>query len=162
MDPFDPMPPGGDGRRLDRVLVWTATAGALGCSVLIFLATNVSEPDPVAEPVPTTRTAAPVEESTTETTSATTTVAGTTTKDVAPTVITNRPATSSQQAASNPPVRQTQPQTTCPVAQWQRDTAYDGGAVVAYGGRLWMAKWWNYNAVPGANAEGVWLVATGC
>jgi len=69
MDPFDPKPPGGDARRMDRLLVWTATAGALGCSVLIFLATNVADPDPVAEPAPTTTTgtAFPIEESSTTT-----------------------------------------------------------------------------------------------
>ena len=43
-----------------------------------------------------------------------------------------------------------------------RDTPYNGGAVVAYGGQLWMAKWWNYNAIPGANAEGVRIRVQAC
>jgi len=42
-----------DGRqRVDAAAVWTATAGALVCSVVIFLATNWPSPEPVAEPIP--------------------------------------------------------------------------------------------------------------
>ncbi|QUQ66014.1 hypothetical protein [Kutzneria sp. CA-103260] len=167
MDPYDPTPPGGDARRLDRLLTWAATIGALGCSVVIFLATNTSEPEPVAEPVPTTGAAFPVAESTTTTTPTTTT----TTTTVAP------PTTTAPRATTQPPrtttgkrITTTTKTTTqaptstrrCQAAQWQRDTAYSGGAVVAYAGQLWMAKWWNYNAIPGANAEGVWIRAQAC
>jgi chitodextrinase len=48
------------------------------------------------------------------------------------------------------------------VAQWQRDTAYNQGSIVAYQSQLWLAKWWNYNAIPGANAEGVWQQVRYC
>ena len=167
MDPFDPKPPGGDARRMDRLLVWTATAGAMGCAVAIFLATNVSEPDPVAEPAPTTAfpiAASSTTTTTTTTTVPTTTVAPPTTTTTTPppsrtTTTTRRTVTTTRTTTRPPPTTTTR---RCVAAAWQRDTAYNGGDVVAYGGRLWVAKWWNYNAAPGANAEGVWLRAQSC
>ena len=171
MDLFDPMPPGGDGRRLDRLLVWAATVGALGCSVLIFLLTNAQGPDPVAEPAPTTGTAFPAAQSSTITVP-TTTVDPTTTATPATTTTlpprTTTPARTTARRSSTTtrvattttvPTTSSRP---CRVAAWQRDTAYNGGAVVEYGGGIWEAKWWNYNAAPGANAEGVWVQAPGC
>jgi hypothetical protein len=166
MDPFDATPPGGDSRRLDRLLVWAATAGALGCSVLIFVLSNAQPPEPVAEPadtalpavasstVTTTTSAEPTTTTTPPVTTATTVPAKTTTQ---PPRTTKRTTTT---RSSTTTVRTTTPR--CQVAAWQRDTAYGGGQVVSYGGRLWVSKWWNYNAVPGANAEGVWLPAREC
>src|SRR3954453_849326 len=88
MDPLDPEPPGGDTHRHDRLLVWTATAGALVCSALIFLATNSfdSHIEPVAEPVPspTLGTATPLAASS----SITTTPEPTTTTTPPPTTTT--------------------------------------------------------------------------
>jgi chitinase len=174
MDPFDSMPPGGDGRRLDRLLVWAATAGALGCAVLIFLLTNAQGPDPVAEPAPTTGTAFPAAQSSTISAPTTTTTTAVPTTTVDPTAtatqppITTTPAhTTARRSSTTTRVTTTttMPATSsreCQVAHWQRDTAYNGGAVVEYGGGVWEAKWWNYNAAPGANAEGVWVRAPGC
>lgn len=172
MDPFDPMPPGGDGRRLDRLLVRAGTAGALGCSVLIFLLTNAQGTDPVAEPASTTGTAFPAAQSSTITAPTTTTAVPTTT--VAPTATTTQPPrtttpahTTARRSSTTTRVTTTTtaPATSsrqCRVAEWQRDTAYNGGAVVEFGGGVWEAKWWNYNAAPGANAEGVWVPVQGC
>jgi hypothetical protein len=170
MDPFDPTPPGGDSRRLDRLLVWLASAGAFGCAVLIFLATNVPDPVPVAEPAPTTDTAFPLAASSTITTTTTTPPPTTTTTTVRPTTTPAPPRTTTRRTTtttrSTTTTTTTTPRSTtsrrCWAPWWQRDTAYNGGAVVAYGGQLWVAKWWNYNAVPGANAEGVWQPAQSC
>jgi hypothetical protein len=52
MDPLPDQPRPDGGQRGDTAVVWTATAGALVCSVVIFLATNWPSPDPVAEPAP--------------------------------------------------------------------------------------------------------------
>lgn len=160
MNPFDPEPPGGDGRRRDRLLVWTATAGALGCSALIFVLTNAQPPEPVAEPMPTLGTSWPAA-------TITTTAAATTTSAVPASSTSAPPATSTK---PGPPTRTVVSTTTpaptsgrrCAAASWQRDTAYDGGTVVTFGGSLWVAKWWNYNSVPGQNAEGVWEPAQSC
>lgn len=169
MNPFDPTPPGGDAHRLDRLLVWVATAGALGCSVLIFVLSNAQQPEPMAEPADT---ALPVVASATITTTeptTTTTPPATTTTTAPPTTTTTRPKTTAKPTTTTrttTTVRTTTaPPTTsprCQVSAWQRNTAYSGGSVVSYGGQLWVAKWWNYNAVPGANAEGVWLPARSC
>ena len=166
MNPFDPEPPGGDGRRQDRLLVWAATAGALGCSVLIFLLTSAQAPEPVAEPIPPLGTAWPAASTTTSaapaTTSATTTVAPPAT--TTPVKTTTKPATTTHNVVITTTTTTPAPTSSrrCLAASWQQDTAYDGGAMVAFGGRLWVAKWWNYNSVPGANTEGVWEPAQRC
>jgi hypothetical protein len=172
MDPMDPEPPGGDVRRHDRLLVWAATAGSLVCSVLIFLATNTFDSDPepgVAEPVPspTPNTATPLAESSSITTteSTTTTPAPTTTTTTTATerrTRTTRATTTTHVTTTTTTHKPTTTTHRCVVAQWQQNTAYDQGSVVAYQGHLWLAKWWNYNAVPGANAEGVWQFARDC
>jgi hypothetical protein len=175
MDPLDPEPPGGDAHRHDRLLVWAATAGALSCAVLIFLATNsffADGPEPVAEPAPTT--AFPLAASSTITnTTTTTTVAPTTTTTTPPpstttTTTTTRRTTTTRTATptTTHATTTTTPKPTatrrCGTAQWQWDRAYNGGSVVAWDGALWVAKWWNYNAVPGDNDEGVWEFARDC
>jgi hypothetical protein len=171
MDPMDPEPPGGDTRRRDRLLVWAATGGSLVCSVLIFLATNTFDADletGVAEPVPSptldTATALAATSSITTTTEPTTT-----TTTPPPTTTTERRTTTTHATTTTTHVTTTtttqKPTTTtrrCIVAEWQQDTAYDQGSIVAYQGHLWLAKWWNYNAIPGANAEGVWQLARDC
>jgi hypothetical protein len=165
-DAFDSVPPGGDGPRRDRLLVWASTAGALACSLLIFLVTNVSEPDPVAEPVPSPTTAQPLAQSSTITT--TTTTVPTTTQAPPPVTTTTTTRRTTTTLRTTPPPRTTVETTTttprrrCAVTVWQRDTAYDGGSVVFWNGSLWLAKWWNYNAVPGANQEGVWDRTRSC
>jgi hypothetical protein len=52
MEPFDDQPQHRGRQRVDAAVVWTATAGALVCSVVIFLATNWPSPEPVALPAP--------------------------------------------------------------------------------------------------------------
>lgn len=164
MDPFDPEPPGGDSRRQDRLLVWASTAGALGCSVLIFLLTSAQAPEPVAEPMPTLGTAwpgasKPATSAAPAATSATTAVAPPATTTPAKTT-TNPVRTTHDAVATTTPVSTSSRR--CLAASWQKDTAYEGGAMVAFGGGLWVAKWWNYNSVPGANTEGVWEPAQRC
>ncbi|MFC0433867.1 hypothetical protein [Kutzneria buriramensis] len=173
-EPFDSVPPGGDGHRGDRLLVWASTAGALACSLLIFLVTNVSEPDPVAEPVPSPTTAQPLAQSTTitttiaTTTTTTTTTVQTTTQAPPPVTTTTTTRRTTTTLRTTPPPQTTVQTTTttptrrCVVSTWQWDTAYDGGAMVSWNGSLWVAKWWNYNAIPGANQEGVWDRARSC
>lgn len=165
-DEFDSVPPGGGEPRGDRLLVWASTAGALVCSLLIFLVTNVSEPDPVAEPVPSPTTAQPLAQSSTITTTTTTTTVETTTPAPPPVTTTTTRRTTTTHRTTTPPPTTTTTTTTptrrCFVSTWQRDTAYDGGSVVSWNGSLWVAKWWNYNAIPGANQEGVWDRARSC
>ena len=60
MENFEDQPPRDGGQRVDAAVVWTVTAGALACSVVIFLATNWPSPDPVAEPMPSTEWQFPV------------------------------------------------------------------------------------------------------
>jgi chitinase len=44
----------------------------------------------------------------------------------------------------------------CTAAAWNSATAYNGGAVVSYGGHSWTAKWWTQGDTPGSNSQGVW------
>ncbi len=44
----------------------------------------------------------------------------------------------------------------CTAPAWVSTTAYNGGAVVSYGGHQWTAKWWTQGDVPGNNAQNVW------
>jgi chitinase len=41
-------------------------------------------------------------------------------------------------------------------------TAYNGGAVVSYGGHQWTAKWWTQGDIPGNNAQNVWTDNGSC
>ena len=50
----------------------------------------------------------------------------------------------------------------CTAPAWSRTTAYNGGAVVTYGGHTWTAKWWTYGDVPGANGPDVWVDNGAC
>jgi hypothetical protein len=54
MEPREDQPQHDSRRRVDALLVWTATTGAIVCAAFVWLATNVPQVDPVAEPVPTT------------------------------------------------------------------------------------------------------------
>ncbi|MEV6607074.1 ricin-type beta-trefoil lectin domain protein [Kutzneria sp. NPDC051319] len=65
MEPFDDQPRHRGRQRLDAAVVWTATAGALVCSVVIFLATNWPSPEPVAVPAPSSEWRFPVTPSST-------------------------------------------------------------------------------------------------
>jgi len=49
----------------------------------------------------------------------------------------------------------TTPPGTCPPA-WSSSTAYNGAAVVSYGGHKWTARWWTQGDIPGNNAQAVW------
>jgi hypothetical protein len=173
MDPMDPEPPGGDTRRRDRLLVWTATGGSLVCAVLIFLATNTFDAGlaaGVAEPVasPTQDTATPLAasssittttEPTTTTTVPTTTTTTTTTR---PRTTTTRPTTTTHATTTTTTQRTTTTTRRCVVADWQWNTAYNRGSVVAYQGHLWYATEWNYNAVPGNNGQNAWQLGRSC
>jgi len=48
------------------------------------------------------------------------------------------------------------------VAAWVSTTAYNGGAVVSYGGHKWTAKWWTQGDIPGNNGQGVWTDNGAC
>jgi chitinase len=67
-----------------------------------------------------------------------------------------------QFAGATPPTTQpTTPPTTpppgqCTAAAWVSTTAYNGGAVVSYGGDQWTAKWWTQGDIPGNNSQAVW------
>ncbi|MGP3984874.1 carbohydrate-binding protein [Streptomyces sp. KR80] len=51
---------------------------------------------------------------------------------------------------------------TCATA-WSSTTAYNGGAVVSYGGHNWSAKWWTQGETPGTTDEwGVWSDQGAC
>ena len=50
----------------------------------------------------------------------------------------------------------TAPPGTCTAPAWSSTTAYNGAAVVSYGGHKWTAKWWTQGDIPGNNAQGVW------
>ena len=52
MEDFEDQPRHRGRQHVDAALVWAATAGALVCSVVIFLATSWPSPEPVAMPVP--------------------------------------------------------------------------------------------------------------
>ena len=50
----------------------------------------------------------------------------------------------------------TSPSSGCTAAAWVASTAYNGGAIVSYGGHQWTAKWWTQGDIPGNNAQNVW------
>ncbi|HEU5332662.1 MAG TPA: carbohydrate-binding protein [Actinocrinis sp.] len=50
----------------------------------------------------------------------------------------------------------------CSAAAWVSTTAYNGGAVVSYGGHTWTAKWWTQGDIPGNNAQNVWTDNGAC
>jgi hypothetical protein len=153
--------------------VWSATTLALVCSTLVFLATNLPPVDPVAEPVPAPVTWLPIVSSSTGTTSTVSAPARTTpvvtpppptaTTTAVMATTTPRSPTPSKSVRPTPPTTEPPPPPTtttdepeCDAEHWHRDTAYPGGSMVVYRGFEWTAKWWNYNAVPGANSEHVW------
>jgi len=51
---------------------------------------------------------------------------------------------------------------TCAAPAWVSTTAYNGGAVVSYGGHQWTAKWWTQGDIPGNNAQNVWTDDGSC
>ena len=67
MEPLGDQPRHEARQRVDSLAVWTATAGALVCSAVVFLATNSTSPEPVAEPVPSAEWRLPAPPSTVET-----------------------------------------------------------------------------------------------
>jgi chitinase len=48
------------------------------------------------------------------------------------------------------------------LSAWGSGTAYNGGAVVSYGGHKWTAKWWTQGDIPGNNSQGVWTDNGAC
>ena len=56
----------------------------------------------------------------------------------------------------------TTPPGSCSIAAWVAATAYNGGAVVSYGGHRWTAKWWTQGDTPGNNSQGVWADNGAC
>ncbi|HEY2670871.1 MAG TPA: glycosyl hydrolase family 18 protein [Rugosimonospora sp.] len=48
------------------------------------------------------------------------------------------------------------------VSAWNSTTAYNGGAVVSYGGHRWTAKWWTQGDIPGNNSQAVWTDNGAC
>jgi chitinase len=50
----------------------------------------------------------------------------------------------------------------CSAPAWVSTTAYNGGAVVSYGGHTWTAKWWTQGDIPGNNSQGVWTDNGAC
>ena len=149
-------------RRQTRTVIITAVVLGLVCLGMVLWAVTRS-PDPVAEPVPFPTTTA----ASTTSASSSTTPSPTTTSAAPPTTTTHTTA----KAPAAPPKTTTKapaapPATTvnalCQAGQWQRDTAYDGGALVLHNGFEWYARSWNYNAEPGANADNVWIQAITC
>ncbi|HEU5332663.1 MAG TPA: glycosyl hydrolase family 18 protein [Actinocrinis sp.] len=51
---------------------------------------------------------------------------------------------------------------TCSAPAWVSTTAYNGGAVVSYGGHTWTAKWWTQGDIPGNNGQNVWTDNGAC
>ncbi|MEV6603649.1 hypothetical protein [Kutzneria sp. NPDC051319] len=149
--------------RQKRTVIITAAILGLFCLGMVFWAVTRS-PDPVAEPVPYPTTSAASATSTTpSSTTATTTSAPPTTTTT--TTTTKAPAAPPKTTAK-PPAAPPPPATThnalCQAGEWQRDTAYDSGALVQHNGSEWYAHSWNYNAEPGANAENAWIRAIQC
>lgn len=56
----------------------------------------------------------------------------------------------------------TPPGGSCAATAWVSTTAYNGGAVVSYGGHQWTAKWWTQGDIPGNNGQGVWTDNGAC
>ncbi|GAA5182952.1 chitinase [Rugosimonospora acidiphila] len=48
------------------------------------------------------------------------------------------------------------------LSAWSAGTAYNGGALVAYNGHRWTAKWWTQGDIPGNNSQGVWTDNGAC
>jgi len=149
--------------RQTRIVIITAVVLGLFCLGMVFWALT-RPPEPVAEPVPHPTTWAPATSSAAATTTATTT---TTTE---PPTTTSRPPTKAPVAppktTTRPPATTAPPATTvnglCQADQWQRDTQYNGGALVLHNGAEWFARSWNFNAEPGVSADGVWVRAFSC
>ena len=153
-------------RRQTRIVIITAVVLGLFCLGMVFWALTRS-PEPVAEPVPHPTTSASATSSTTTSTTAPTT---TTTTAPPPTTTTTQPPAKAPVApprtTTHPPAATAPPPATvnglCQADQWQRDTPYNGGALVLHNGAEWFARSWNYNAEPGANAEHAWIRALSC
>lgn len=156
-------------RRQTRTVIITAVVLGLFCLGMVFWALTRS-PDPVAEPVPFPTSAAPSSTSAASTTSAAlSTTTTTTTTPLPPAPTTKAPVkapAAPPRTTPRPPANPGPPATTvnalCQAGQWQRDTPYNGGALVMHNGAEWYARSWNYNAEPGANAENVWIRAIDC
>ncbi len=71
------------------------------------------------------------------------------------------PSQSASASASPSPSSSSGGGGSCSVAAWSATTAYNGGAVVSYGGHKWTAKWWTYGDTPGG-AAGVWTDNGAC
>ncbi|GAA3435970.1 hypothetical protein [Kutzneria kofuensis] len=151
-------------RRQTRIVIITAVVLGLFCLGMVFWAVTRS-PDPVAEPAPFTTTAAPSSSTTTGTATSAPATSTTTPPPTTTRTTTKAPAapprtTTHAPAATAPPA--TTLNSLCQAGQWQRDTPYNGGALVLHNGFEWYARSWNYNAEPGANAENVWIRAINC
>jgi chitinase len=72
------------------------------------------------------------------------------------------PGTSSVWTDNGTCTGSTTPPGTCSIAAWAAGTAYNGAAVVSYGGHKWTAKWWTQGDVPGNNTQGVWADNGAC
>ena len=154
-------------RRQTQVVIITAVVLGLFCLGMVFWALTRS-PDPFAEPVPHPTTSAPTTTSTTTSTTAATT---TTTTPPPTTTTTTRPPVKAPVAppktTTHPPAAPAPPAATtgnglCQADQWQRDTPYNGGALVRHNDAEWLARSWNYNAEPGANADNAWIRVLRC
>ena len=151
-------------RRQTRIVIITAAVLGLFCLSMVFWALTRS-PYPVAEPVPNPTTSA-----TSTTPTSTSSAAPTTTPTTPPPTTTTQPPAKAPvappKAPARPPATTAPGHTTinglCQAGQWQRDTAYNGGALVLHNGFEWYARAWNYNAEPGANNEDAWIRAINC
>ncbi|WP_370067954.1 chitinase [Streptacidiphilus sp. MAP5-3] len=72
-----------------------------------------------------------------------------------PTSTVTTPPSASTSASATATATATSGGGTCTATPWSSATAYNGGAVVSYGGHQWTAKWWTQNDTPGGPA-GVW------
>ncbi|HEY0500153.1 MAG TPA: ricin-type beta-trefoil lectin domain protein [Kutzneria sp.] len=110
MEDFEEQPRHRGRQRLDAALVWTATAGALVCSMVIFLATNSPSPEPVALPATSPEWRIPVTPSSTVDTGLPRyTFDAVPPPQVAPTVVSPPRAGTSATTTANAPQPQPQP-----------------------------------------------------
>ena len=64
------------------------------------------------------------------------------------------PGTAVPESAPPPPADPPPP--ACTASAWDSAQTYVGGDQVSYNGRLYRAKWWTYNEIPGAASWGPW------
>ncbi|MGF1906687.1 carbohydrate-binding protein [Aliivibrio salmonicida] len=59
-------------------------------------------------------------------------------------------------------MRDPQPLTLCPTAEWKAHEVYQKGDTVNYQGKIWQAQWWTQLEIPGITENSPWEIIDAC